>query len=367
MAYWITKSRKTFAVSFDWFDVAGIRQTRRVKREEWSAIGFNSSMELGAAKKLAAELNEANRSEKLETKRNKIRLKIEERTATDSLLLPELMVKAFEIEVLFGEWSNEDPERLQRNKYEMHWRTVRQIIVDLRITPDDWKDKRKLIYNRFIKMSLSQQYVGKLLRLMNEWGKFYCKRRSKFFEPIPMPDKASSRSLIVAFRASGKAKKSLPLTPAALELNRSSFDVREYNWLLVSVWFGLRPEEIDLLSDSRKWSFFKDESQKVDVFRVNMPKIVTDDELDSWKLIPVLYFEQRTAIEAIRHKLLKRPTLRKIQKALGEGFGVYAGRKGFELLMRLKGHPELTISTWLGHIDVRTTRQYYKDKTRVTV
>lgn len=336
---------------------------RTVKASEWGALGFISGMSREDADRLCEELTKSDRGRVLENKRNKILSRLAEEDAIECSRLPPLACQAFQDEVILKRLSGNDKRRLAKNKLTENWRTCKRLIRKIESPPENWADDAILFYNEFEAMAVSQSYVGKLIRMLNQWGFYISKRNRQPFEPIAKPDRGQNRRLLKAFRERGRSKKSKPLSPELLETHRAAFKQSEYRWLFISIWLGLRPEEIDIL----RYEAFFDPKQNVDVLRVFMPKIVTEDENDSWKLIPLLYFEQKACAEYMKAGDLERPSLAKLHAAFGKGTGVYGGRKGFQDLMKLKGHDDLVIADWMGHLDVKTTRRSYRNKMRVSL
>jgi hypothetical protein len=89
---------------------------------------------------------------------------------------------------------------------------------------------------------MSPSYVQKVLRLLNEWGYFMAEKEDKAFLPIPSPRGANAQRIADAFfdkTPSGEGAASDLLTPAMLESQKGNLLLDNYNWLYISVWFGL--------------------------------------------------------------------------------------------------------------------------------
>lgn len=354
MSYRITNARKgAWRVMFKAADV----RERTVPKSEWGPLGFISSMTREEAKRLASELNKSDRGSRLEAKRNKIHARMAIEDAIDCSRLPILAVRHFETEILLNKLCNQNEERLKKNKLMEHWRTCKKIIRKIESSPQNWEDDKQYFFNEFANMAASRSYVCKLLRLLNEWSKYLGRRAKTFWPPIPHPNQAQWREIENAHEDRGRSNESDPLTPAQLETHKSELKVPEYNWLFVSIWFGLRPWEIDL----RRFAPHRDEQRGLDAIKIFQPKV------RKWKLIPLIYPEQRLAFAMLTEGNLRRPSLLKLHKIFGMKTGAYAGRKGFHDLMSLRGHNDLVISDWLGHQDLRTTRRSYRNKDRVSV
>jgi len=78
-----------------------------------------------------------------------------------------------------------------------------------------------------------------------------------------------------------------------------------FNWLFLSVWPGLRHQEIDNLHESDLWRV---EIPLVgrNVFWIYQTKIIDLPPEDRWKPIPILYEEQEFAMRIIESGNFKR-------------------------------------------------------------
>ena len=89
-----------------------------------------------------------------------------------------------------------------------------------------------------------------------------------------------------------------------------------YNWLLVSIWFGLRPIEIDNLKSpqGKLWDLVEESGYMV--LKVYQSKLSNLDRDKRWKYVPCLFPEQENLIELIQEGNFKRPLSKTIKNIL---------------------------------------------------
>jgi hypothetical protein len=115
----------------------------------------------------------------------------------------------------------------------------------------------------------------------------------------------------------------------------------------LSIWLGLRPEEIDSLHDKSKFKieFLKD--KKISVIKVYQSKLQSISRDRRWKLIPLIFPEQTKCLEIIESGEFKRPLHKTVRKYCGQGITLYGGRKGFvDLMLSLEQKLEDISTTW---------------------
>lgn len=290
--------------------------------------------------------------------------KVEKRIKADALKESAYLPNS--IYLHFVEWLknrrmwDEVPEKEQSRL-----RTMRKCILEMGACPSTWPDKPELIYKWFRSQSLSVSSVEKLIPLLNDYGYFYCREFRKPFLKIPPPRGDVLRRIEDANldKRGGKTNTSNPLTA---ELLTKLEDLREdqFRWMRLSFWFGLRPEEVDSLkprNQTRNWKITTD-SNKIAILHVYQTKLVKIERARRWKRIPAILPEQRKLIKELESELpANRPIVKTIRHRLGDGFGVYAGRKGFEKLMRAYGQDDRNVSRWLGHQDINRTETNYRE------
>ncbi len=159
---------------------------------------------------------------------------------------------------------------------------------------------------------MSIRYAGSILNLVNAWGYFICRKLAKPFLPVTRPRGYERQRLLDAhYQRNRKCRKaSDPLPPEVLNEVRGKMNQANFNWLFISVWLGLRPQEIDNLHDHTLW---KIEEPLVGrkIFWNFQTKIIALPPDDRWKPNPILYDEQEFALRIY--------SIRKFQKTTGQG------------------------------------------------
>jgi len=117
---------------------------------------------------------------------------------------------------------------------------------------------------------------------------------------------------------------------------KSKINEKNFNWLFLSVWLGLRPKEIENFKDPKYW---RKESLPTGrkVLWVFQTKIVALPPEGRWKPIPILYDEQHFAFQILQGGNFNRPLIKTMRLHFGRGINLYAGRKGFSDLMLSRG------------------------------
>lgn len=272
--------------------------------------------------------------------------------------LPLKFVEEFEEQYLRVEMERGTRPEENYKKALFHWELAKKLIVEANLPQDKWFTYRRRFYTLFVKREISLSYAGKVLRVLNLWGLFIADKTGSSFIPIPHPTGVDREAIKDAHLESDKKKKdSLPLTPELLEQARGKLSEPHYNWLFVSLWFGLRGHEV-----GAKWKEVVEPEGTV--LMVYQSKLTGIDHSKRWKRIPVKYPEQEHALMLLREKKIKRPLVKTIQRALGEGYNSHAGRKGFTRLMEKLGEPFDAVSEWLGHSTLNRTYEDYVDKTK---
>lgn len=328
----------------------------------WCALGFYRYMTLEEAKVRARQLNS-----QLEIKRQEEQLlKIEEknqifRTRFDSML-PIEFVSEFEKRFMRKRDSEVDRGK-RRTSRAMHvWKAAQKMIVAVGIEPTDWFYSTYEIYDYFYSKKFSLKYIQSILKIANLWGYFFCKKTGRAFLPVATPKGYERARLIEAyFNKTEKGRVgSLPLSPENLYTSKGKILNEQFNWLYLSVWMGLRPQEVDNLKNKELWNIEENCSPKI--LWVFQTKIVSLPHEDRWKPIPILFDEQEFALRIIKSQKIQRPLVKTVHHYFGEGIDLYGGRKGFVDLMLSKGHTLENISVWMGHSTLERTWKSYKQR-----
>ncbi len=316
-------------------------------------LGFIFTWNLEEARKRSSILN---KEKTLHQAKARNAASVLDRIVTvDSLLFPEETIRLF---LERTERENEGTE-YHLKKVFSHFLKVQRLCKDLEMLPHQYKENEKLIYKWFASQKVSLDYTQKLIALLNKWGTFVSRKDGRFFEPIA-PVRGLSRQRI---RESHEDKKGVRtesevISPDMLELKKTKLSQENYNFLYITVWFGLRPFELKSIKniDVRR------NTEGLEFLVVYQSKLVTLEKSKRYKAIPILLKEQKKGLEIITSGKLKAPIYKKMREVFGEGYGLYAGRKGFADLMLNKGYAIEDISLWLGHSSIETTWSHYKNK-----
>ena len=348
-----------------WFQsyADGVRKQEPVDKMATRELGFKPEMSVDDAKAHCAQLNRERSFLK-----EKVRLaakRVTELRSVDETLFPQDLVKEFQ-EVLRAENFGSD-EHLQ--KLYSHFNFVQAMVQHLRILPLEYKDSAKRIYRYFIEKKISANYATRILNVLNRWGKFSSKISRSFYEDVPNPRGRELSAIADAQRTKtgtntelGVRTESSPLTLEELAKAKIKMTEEHYNWLKLSVWFGLRPEEVDSLKDKNAFRVEYNLRKKITILHVYQPKLMSIAEEKRWKKIPVISAEQAECIDLINGSNFERPLDKTVHKYLSEGITCYGGRKNFVDMMMDRGQKLEDVSNWMGHKDISTTWKHYKNK-----
>lgn len=356
----------------------GVRKYRDIPEGEYRVHGFLPSMTIEQAKSQKRLSNDRLKREVSAVKKVKAAARLTEREAVQFLYLNEDDVRDFEAQVLFRRLSRGDQGAQKRNKLVSHWNAVKDCLCAVKVDPSAWGDEYWKFYNHFAENQFSLAYLKKIIRVQNAWGAFIAKKHGKFFMPLPYPRGMDRAFIANAHHAKKKELKkqgrmvqdaSAPLTSKLLKQTKGKFTrIENYEWLFISLWMGLRPDEVDRLKEDGQYRIEYDRKVKKQVLWVYQSKLVALKEDERWKAIPALYPEQSEALACIERGRFERPAPMTIRTHLGEEFSAYAGRKGFEDLMtNEKGHALEVVTEWLGHQSIETTWKNYRNRKRVRV
>ncbi|NBW82182.1 hypothetical protein EBR21_10565 [bacterium] len=333
--------------------------------ERWAPLGFHARMSVEDAKARAKQLNldlRAKEQEKLllERKRQETseRLKL-------ARWLPVEFVSEFESRFLRDRSSEGRTDQRQKPRAARVWRAAQRAIAATGVEPGEWFLHTYEIYDYFYRAHLSIKYVNVILKMMNLWGFFISRKLSQPFLPLPMPRGYERARLIENYYHTKKqvGRGSIPITPTQLDSEKKLLSGANYNWLFLSVWLGLRPQEIDNLKNEGMWRV-EETLRGVSVLWVYQTKIIALPPEERWKPIPLLFAEQEIALKILMSGKFRRPIPKTMRKRFGEGITLYGGRKGFSDLMLSLGQKLENISVWMGHATLNRTWTSYKDKKR---
>jgi hypothetical protein len=337
---------------------SGDRQSiRDIPESDYRRLGFSVDMTLEQARARRDQLNAQHSLKRIEVKRQAIEKRLTAEDRALNAFFNAQDCQEFEEQLLTD--SNPD------NKVASHWRATKRILAKVRLEPKDYNFRRAVFFAEFKRLTLSPSYCQKILRLMNAWGYFQARKHGTFFEPIAAPRGVDRERIADAYYDENEGGGvSDPITPKMLETVKDKIKPEWFNWFYLSVWFGLRPFEVDRLlkpPGARTWSI--DTVQGVKVLRVYQSKLSSVPRDKRTKVIPCIVPEQLEGLKIIEGGEFKRPShTRHIEPYFGEKVTLYGGRKGFEDLMSSLGQKLEDISNWLGHQSIERTWKNYKNK-----
>lgn len=340
------------------------KRTWDIPKDRWRVLGFHHWMSLREAQARTRQLNAQLQLKRQEECLKKARERERDFRLRHEASLPDEFVCEFEARFVLprGILSPEQRRRCTKRRYTI-WHAAERMITTLGIDPSEWFYHINEIYDYFVERRLSLGYVQAILNMANLWGYFISRMLCKPFLPVPRPRGYERQRFIESFyqKESLRRGPSQPITPDHIMNLKDKLNSKNLNWLHVSAWFGLRPQEIDSLKQPCRWKVeILPTGRKV--LWVYQTKIIALPPEDRWKPIPVVCDEQNFALKIIQDGNHKRPLLKTIHQHLGREYGLYGGRKGFVDLMLSKGHSIENISIWMGHSSLDRTWRSYKNK-----
>jgi len=354
MPYYVYKSGKNWDLKFQ----QGKLNRYHVPKDsnEAKLAGFNSEMTYLEAYERAKQLQAETWIEEQARKEKKSRDVIEKYQKLKIAYLNHGEVQEFERIYL--------PEKKIRQP---HWHTMKSIIINVGIHPSQWYKQSSLLYQEFIRRKYSPNYIKKLLRYLNIWGYFVCEKHNKAWKDVEFPAGSWKRKIADTYESRIK-RASFESDPISFELLndvRTKIKKEHYNWIFISIAFGLRPREVDNLKslNANLWRIEKNKNfgYVLHIFQEKLYERGVSKE-KAWKYIPCIMNEQIEAIELIKSKAFKKPIgagAKGFRSIFGYGFTAYGGRKNFVDMLRNQGYDLETVSKWAGHLTVKTTEQSY--------
>lgn len=334
-----------------------------IHRDKLFAIGIDPADPFKKVKEICQQLN-ANERLRRSNERARVRSqrRVEQRDLVESALLPTRDVKEFEERILCKRFA-EDEDSVKYRRLISHWLYAQRLIAKLQIEPRDYADEAFQIYRYFQNNKTSPAYAVKILRILNAWGQFMARRHGGTgIEEIKMPRGTARQRIERSYRSKENFKgEAAPLTPEELEAKSNELLDYNYKWLYLSVWLGLRPEEVDRLKEKKTWRLAKQDGEPI--LWVFQSKLVSVADEKAWKPIPLFLPQQKQCIELIKEANFRRPLNKVLRNVFpAKRITAYSGRKGFTDLMLAFGQELEQISVWLGHHSIETTWQHYKNK-----
>lgn len=338
------------------------KQVRKnLPKENWNSLGFHPGMTFEEARLRSQQINSVDKVAKIEQKRMNIISRFKEEDEIISAFLPKHDIVDFETNFLFNRLHL---DTIRRNNLECHWRAAKRTLFEVKLEPAFWYDNRTKFYDHFSKCKISPSYVQKILRMINNWGMFFSRKYKQPFFSIPSPVGVERERIADSYFSKNlTGKESDGISPNHLLAHKFNLSTEHYNWLYLSVWFGLRPSEVDiLLTPSGKMSWYITSQNNVDILWIYQKKLTSISRDRRVKPIPCIYPEQKEGLDIIKSQAFRRPLGKTIRRHLKGKFTLYGGRKGFTDLMLSKGQSLENISTWLGHSSIERTWKSYKNK-----
>jgi len=356
---YIKRSWKLQFISYD----DNKRAIRDLSETEYARLGFQASMTYDQACARKDQLNAQGHIKRTEEKRVVISKRLDAEEKVLDAFLSATDVQEFEQTVLLA--GLEAIDFAKRNKLESHWRKARRILSKLKFEPQDWDFHKRRFYEVFAHDAMSPSYVKKIIGVLNLWGRFHCRKYGKFFVPLKSATGREKERIADAYyEENGQGNESDPITPAQLESVRSQMAPEWYNWFYLSIWFGLRPGEVNNLKKPqgpKTWHVGVENGVPfLAVYQTKLTGIARDKRT---KFIPCIVAEQVAALKIIESGQFQQAShVRHIRKYFGENTTNYGGRKGFEDLMRSLGQAMEDFYQWLGHQNMNRTYRDYKNK-----
>ncbi len=332
----------------------GQRSQKTIPKESYVSLGINPDWDVSKAKAEAKRINLAKHATSTRIKAARNYASIMER---GTVYTPGDQVRDFLQKLIEDSFGSDR----HKNRLLSHWQYLSRMLIKLQIQPVDYFDNKERIYKYFIEQRTSPDYANKLLRVLNAWGEFTCRDRKQFFQPVRRPRGLIRSKIEESYLDSDKVKsESEPLTPELLYTVHTVLRPCNYNWLLMTVWFGLRPNEVDL----KKLKVGTIDGLPVlSVYQTKLTSVARDKR---WKIIPAIYPPQIELAEKLNTLEFKRPLMKTLRRVFKQRITLYGGRKGFVDLMLDRGQSLEDISMWLGHQSIETTWRKYRNRKRVS-
>lgn len=348
----------------------GKADTKTVPRVAYAELGFVETMTIDEARARAKQLNAQGAVErKHQASVTRIARRVQDDELSHTAFVPADLNEKF-LEYLDDNISGKEASRL---KARYRWKLVKDMIIALQMRPEDYFDKKKVIYRYLASKFYSLDYVKRIIRILNLYGRFMCKLRGQYFEKVPMA-KGTDREMIndAYLDSESYFGPSEELTPEILTATKDKFILEQWNWLFCTMWLGLRPSELDMILEGRNESrWYITEQDGVDVLWVYQSKLTSIARDKRWKPIPLYYPEQQDAYGICLAGRADKPLIKTLQKHITKQqygyFTLYGGRKGFTDLMLSRGQGIEDIAQWLGHSSIEMTWSKYKSRTKLRI
>jgi hypothetical protein len=336
-----------------------------VPKERWRALGFHSSLTLEEARVRARQINAQRYLKRQEERIRKHELDRNQLTLRATAAIPREFAAEFERRFVRHRDSETTNGKRITSQARIVWGAAQKFVLAMQVDPSEWFYALPEIYDYFCQKGLSVRYVHAIIKMANLWGYFISRKLARPFLAIPMPRGYERQRLLEAHYQQPRRvrRPSAPLCPQVLAEASGRMNTPNFNWLTLSVWFGLRPKEVDNLHDPELWSV-ETLGNGRKILWIFQTKIIALPPEDRWKPIPILFEQQQFALRILESRNFKRPILKTVHKHFGDQVDLYGGRKGFSDLMLSQGHSLENISIWMGHSTLDRTWRSYKSRKR---
>ena len=313
-----------------------------------------------------ARAKQLNAQAMLKTQEERIKKMEEEQMRTQmkyNSVLPSEFVAEFEQRFIRNRDSLTEIGARKTTRAFVIWRAAQRMMVTVPADPSEWFYHTPKFYDYFYERKVSPRYISSILKIANLWGFFFSRKLVRPFLPIPPPRGFERQRLVDAFfeKTRGVSRASKPVSPADLNRIKNKLNRNNFNWVFLSVWFGLRPKEVDSLKE-KEYRRIEILPNGRKILWIYQTKIIALPPEDRWKPIPILFQEQHFALKIIELGNFQRPLIKTMRRLFGPGVSLYGGRKGFSDLMLSKNQTFENISIWMGHSSLQRTWQSYKQR-----
>jgi len=264
-----------------------------VDPDRWCSLGIHKLMTIEEAKVRAKQLNAQDYLKGQKERIKKLEMQDAELRKRYDSVLPEEFVAEFENRFIKTRDSETIAGKRKTSRARVTWKAAQKLIVVVQIDPSEWFYYNNEIYDYFFQKKYSLRYCHSILNLVNRWGYYISRKLAKPFMAVVRPRGYERQRLIEAYygKTESGRRPSAQLTPEHLMDISNKINQPGFNWLFLSVWLGLRPQEIDNLHDKSLWKL-EVPIQGRKILWVFQTKIIALPPEDRWKPIPMLFDEQ---------------------------------------------------------------------------
>jgi len=341
------------------------KKTWDIDKDRWKSLGFYKYMSVDEARCRCKQINIQIELKRQEEYFIQQQFKEKEFQKRFDSIMPEEFVNEFEKRFLYRRDHGLNDNKRSISKPRSVWKAARKMIVSVGLEPSDWFYSHYDLYDYLYQKKYSIRYGYAILKMANLWGFFFCKKIGRAFLAVPPPRGYERQRLVECYYSKPvKGRRaSKPIAPDILNNEKGKMLEGNFNWLFLTVWFGLRPKEVDNLKNKELWKI-ENCLNGLTILWIFQTKLIALPRDERWKPIPILYDEQRFALRIIEGENIKRPLVKTVHRYFGDEVDLYGGRKGFTDLMLSKGHGIENISTWMGHSTLDRTWRSYKQRTK---